>query len=83
MSALEPRFVSRIDAVLASHGLVRVDEPSAVARAVRNEGARVPTESGVVFVRQHRAGRRLEQILAVERLLRIVEAAGLPVTPLG
>ncbi len=81
MSLLDPRLVTRIDAVLASHELTRHDEPWPVDRAMRQESARVDTDRGACFVRQHRSTRTLEQILAVERLVRIVEAHGLPVVP--
>ena len=74
MSLLDPRLVTRIDAVLASHELTRHDEPWPLDRAMRQEAAGVDTDRGAFFVRQHRATRTLEQILAVERLVRIRES---------
>jgi len=74
VSLLDPRLVTRIDAVPASHELTRHDEPWPLDRAMRQEAAGVDTDRGAFFVRQHRATRTLEQILAVERLVRIRES---------
>src|SRR5687767_1944554 len=70
-----------IRTVLADYGLTSLGDPEPVSSGSLNWNFRVETSAGPMFVRKHRADRRIANVRAEHALVEWMAERGLPVVP--